>query len=619
MASPTPTPTPTPAPTTTPNRAVPPSHIIEAYAYAGFFQRREAKKLAKRLILESSFHEFVRAAWPHIETTPLIDGWYIGAVCEHLQAVSEGHIRNLLLTVAPRCAKSLLVATLWPCWEWTRWPENRWMFASYAATLSKRDSIKRRDLIKSAWYRNFWWGWKLKDDSDTQVRFENTKHGWMFSTSIGGVVTGEGGDRQVIDDPLKADARFSKAERVEAIRFYDSTWVTRINDPKTIRRVVIGQCICQDDFIGHIRSLGTYEELCLPMHWTKTHHYAKGPFPLPGTYDPRSRGETDSDLLCPKRFSEEEVNAYAPPGAYDRSAQIEQDPQPEEGDMFSRKNFCYFTAEGVGENETFTLQCRDGKTRKVRAADCCWFQTIDTALEDTDTAAYTVVTTLAITPAPACLLVYDVARERLVVPRQYGFILAQRKRHPRVMAQYVEKKASGHGLLQEGAISGTPFGALVADVSKEKRAVAIAIAYENGMVFHRVGAPWLDILEDELLSFPSGTYKDQVDTLSYAGLIMQRQTYMSLLGSQHIAYLPEGEGAVKSDNENKDRDDDRDGDGGKNGSAVDGSEPKRTMADDLAAALGMGGAGGQAAGGGQAGGTALSRARSVRPEWFQRD
>ncbi len=40
------------------------------------------------------------------------------AIIEHLEAVTYGQIRNLLINVPPRHMKSLLVSVFWPAWEW---------------------------------------------------------------------------------------------------------------------------------------------------------------------------------------------------------------------------------------------------------------------------------------------------------------------------------------------------------------------------------------------------------------------------------------------------------------------------------------------------------------------
>jgi hypothetical protein len=134
--------------------------------------------------------------------TPFVDGFHIGAVIEHLEGISAGQIRNLLVNVPPRHMKSLLVSVFWPAWEWTRWPERRWLFSSYAAQLSIRDSIKCRRLIESPWYQTRWRDrFALASDQNAKCRFDNSRSGYRLSTSVGGAATGEGGDRIICDDP----------------------------------------------------------------------------------------------------------------------------------------------------------------------------------------------------------------------------------------------------------------------------------------------------------------------------------------------------------------------------------------------------------------------------------
>src|ERR1035438_928600 len=82
-----------------------------------------------------SLGEFVRQAWAVVEpSTPFVPGWHIDAVVEHLEAVTYGQIRNLLINVPPRHMKSLLVSVFWPAWEWTRWPERRWLYRDRKST-----------------------------------------------------------------------------------------------------------------------------------------------------------------------------------------------------------------------------------------------------------------------------------------------------------------------------------------------------------------------------------------------------------------------------------------------------------------------------------------------------
>src|SRR5262249_8289997 len=55
---------------------------------------------AQRLV--GSFIDFVEAAWPAIDPAEYQPCWAIDALCEHLQAVSEGQIRHLLVNAPPR-------------------------------------------------------------------------------------------------------------------------------------------------------------------------------------------------------------------------------------------------------------------------------------------------------------------------------------------------------------------------------------------------------------------------------------------------------------------------------------------------------------------------------------
>src|SRR5262249_32540523 len=111
----------------------------------------------ERELATRCFREFVRQAWHVIEPlTGFVPGWHIDAICEHLEAISRGQIANLLITTPPRHMKSLLVSVFWLAWEWTRWPERRYLCSSYSASVSTRDSVQCRRLIESPWYRARW-------------------------------------------------------------------------------------------------------------------------------------------------------------------------------------------------------------------------------------------------------------------------------------------------------------------------------------------------------------------------------------------------------------------------------------------------------------------------------
>jgi hypothetical protein len=63
---------------------------------------------AVKCLCELALCGCVRCAWLHIEAVPFVDDWHIGAICQHLQAVTRGQIRKLLINISPGCSKSLL-------------------------------------------------------------------------------------------------------------------------------------------------------------------------------------------------------------------------------------------------------------------------------------------------------------------------------------------------------------------------------------------------------------------------------------------------------------------------------------------------------------------------------
>ncbi len=152
-------------------------------------------------LAERSLWEFTRQMWRWADPAPFQDNWHIGAICEHLQAVSTGEIRRLLINIPPHHCKSSLVSVMWPAWVWIRSPGTSFMAASYAQTLSTRDSVKCRRVIESPIYQRRWGaGFRLTGDQNTKTRFDNDRNGYRLATSVGGALTGEGGDVIIVDD-----------------------------------------------------------------------------------------------------------------------------------------------------------------------------------------------------------------------------------------------------------------------------------------------------------------------------------------------------------------------------------------------------------------------------------
>jgi hypothetical protein len=144
------------------------------------------------------------------------------------------------------------------------------LHASYAQSLSLRDSTKCRRLIESPWYQNLWGNrFQLMADQNTKTRFDNNQGGSRLSTSVGSSLTGEGGNIIVVDDPNAAQEAFSEATIASTIEWWDGALSTRLNNAKTGAFVVIQQRLGEEDLTGHILSKdhGEWTHLCLPLRY----------------------------------------------------------------------------------------------------------------------------------------------------------------------------------------------------------------------------------------------------------------------------------------------------------------------------------------------------------------
>src|SRR5262245_51189982 len=87
---------------------------------------RRLRLLEERERYEASLIEFVRGAWPYIDSTAYQDSWALDALCDHLEAVAQGDIPKLLINFPPRCGKTKVASVCYPAWTWARRQKTFW-------------------------------------------------------------------------------------------------------------------------------------------------------------------------------------------------------------------------------------------------------------------------------------------------------------------------------------------------------------------------------------------------------------------------------------------------------------------------------------------------------------
>jgi hypothetical protein len=196
--------------------------IAERLAAQGGHDDEEA------LRLEGSLLDFVEAAWPSIDGAEYQPNWAITGLTEHLEAVSDGEIKRLLVNFPPRASKTTVASICYPAWLWTqrhrtflKGPQTKILTASYGYNLSMMISNSSRQLILSPWYQRLWGQrFSLRADQASKANFANSAGGARIATSVGGSLLGVGGDLVVIDDPHDTAGIESAADREAVLRFW---------------------------------------------------------------------------------------------------------------------------------------------------------------------------------------------------------------------------------------------------------------------------------------------------------------------------------------------------------------------------------------------------------------
>lgn len=306
-----------------------------------------------------SLHEYVKKMWPVYipdPTKPFEDTWHIGAICEHLQAVDEGQINRLLLSVPPRCSKSSLVSVMWPSWRWTIDPGKKYIFTSYTDGVSHRDSILCRMLIRSNLYQATWGHvFSILGDMDKITQFANNRGGWRIATTISGKGTGAGCDILVMDDPHNIQKADSDKHIEAGIFNFTTVMSSRVDNPTRpgSGMVVSMQRVRENDLIGHLLKEGGWEILSIPMEYEPKTYVT-----CLGWKDPRT---THGELMWPARFTKEVLEKKKQDmGEYEYAGQYQQRPTPAGGGLFKKWHF-RFWVDGTKEYEPVKVKNDKGE------------------------------------------------------------------------------------------------------------------------------------------------------------------------------------------------------------------------------------------------------------------
>jgi len=296
------------------------------------------------------YKDFFKPAFEQLEQgTKLQWNWHIPYICDVLQQEAERIARgepkehDLIINIMPRSLKSYLVTILWNAWTWAKFPSIKFITTSYGDGLATEHSGKTRKLIKSDWYQDrYGAAFSMDKSQDAKSYFRNEQGGERKATSVGGQITGSGGNILIFDDPVKPpdkdEVTVNLNEINQANRWHESTAFNRINDPQVDLRVYVMQRLHNKDMTGFLmeeKEHVSYKHICIPG---ELQDYVK-PKKLKKYYKV-DKDFNDTKLFFRDRFSKRVLLQYEESMGQSYSGQVNQNPQEEEGGTWK---LAYFT------------------------------------------------------------------------------------------------------------------------------------------------------------------------------------------------------------------------------------------------------------------------------------
>jgi hypothetical protein len=287
-------------------------------------------------ILRSDLYSFIRASFPIISGGgQFMPNWHLEAIAYELSEVIRGSSRRLMITVPPRSLKSICASVALPAFALGHDPTCKIICVSYSDLLARKHANDCRALIHSAFFRALFPATRISPQKDTETEIMTTARGSRLATSVGGTLTGRGGNLMIIDDPLKPQEAQSESARESVKQWFANTLLSRLDHKIDGSIVVVMQRLHPDDLVGHLLEQGGYKHLNLPAVAEEECVIDLGP----NRRHRRSRG----DLLHPERESRAALRQLkAEMGTMEFAAQYQQAPIPAAGNLIKWSWFNFY-------------------------------------------------------------------------------------------------------------------------------------------------------------------------------------------------------------------------------------------------------------------------------------
>ncbi len=451
-------------------------------------------------LLREDFQFFLRRCFKTLNpNTEFLANWHLEAMAARLAWVRRGEINRLIINLPPRYLKSLTVSIAFPAFLLGHNPALRIYVISYGGELAAKHGADFRAIVESDWYRRAFRKMRTLKSTDEEVT--TTKRGFFRAASVGGALTGLGGDIFIVDDAQKAVDALSDARRNWLNQWYSNTLISRLDNKRKGTIIIVTQRMHTDDLTAHaMKTSKHWEVLRIPAIADEAEDIVTGD----GEDDiyPREAGEA----LQPDRETAEMLREVELADPYTFAAQYQQSPVPIGGLLIQRDWLRRYTKDELPE--------RDYKSKIIVS--------VDPAAKGGPKNDWSVFTIWLVRENVYYLLDLVRGHYDYLQLRDVAVKLAQKYKPDVVL---VEDTHVGIALAQDlRSLAKRPIKPIPVHANKTARLYVELGKFQARLVRFPNEAPYMAELEAELLAFPYGKYDDQVDSITQA-LSYEIRTY----------------------------------------------------------------------------------------------
>lgn len=419
-----------------------------------------------------------------------LDNWHIYAIIHSLELSIAGKQPRLIINLPPRQLKSFITSVVLPAFILGQDPSAKIICISYSDDLAKTLARDFKRIVESAWYRKIFP--HVQPTKTTENELVTDQGGFRYATSVGGTLTGRGGDFIIIDDPIKPEDANSDSMRKNTNDWFQSTLFSRLDDKKRSVMIIVMQRLHVNDLTGFAQESGGFEKLSfpaiatsdtsIPLSATEIYSRKEGE-PLHAEYEDLNTLEQIRDQI----------------GTYNFVSQYQQSPETPSGGLIKRKYIHIID-----------------HSPKIRP-DGYWWVSIDSALSTSETADYSALT-LGYSSTDGHFVLY-VERGRWDYEMLKSKALRYVRRFGDDMIFIVEAAGSGISLIEYMRKAQLRCFHHQAKHDKVERASLVLPLFLAGRVHIcnvKSANGWVEEFVNELLTFPNGRHDDQVDSLVQA-------------------------------------------------------------------------------------------------------